>query len=109
MWAQIYRNKEQEMRRERKAAVHAKLMVKDVHRHSPAKAELNCTQNKVYIQMSMVNVQFSLAKMGRKKSFDLLLKNIFYLSKQSNNWSNIFNYRKPHSFTNTVYVGYQHT
>lgn len=39
--AHIYRQKkEAEIRWERKATIHAKLMVKDVHRHTPAKAAL---------------------------------------------------------------------
>lgn len=40
MLAHFYRNTEEEMRGEGKVTVHAKLMVKDVHRHTPARAEL---------------------------------------------------------------------
>lgn len=46
--AHIYsKKKEQEMKWEKKATVHAKLMVKDVHRHTPAKAEMNSTETEL--------------------------------------------------------------
>lgn len=59
MLAHIYgKKKEQVMRWERKETNHAKLMVKDVQRHTPTKAELDSIET-VHIQMDRVNVQFS--------------------------------------------------
>lgn len=79
MLAHIYRNKEQEIRWERKATVHAKPMGKDDHRHTPAKAELDTIDAQFMFKWTGSMYNYAMKRQGGKKWF--LLKDLFYKSK----------------------------